>query len=146
MTKKQAKKQAKLNPLYKRAKKAGVTKEQMDSFPDDEARKAYLDRVSPQTNPDARPKEGTPKPAQQFEPMPDKFEFDSKLEAQFIMTNRIQFDENNMQAKLREINRKYGPGKPVKIVKTMTFKPVKGVTKDKLSAKFLITHFVVFMK
>lgn len=136
----------KLNPLYKRAKKAGVTKAQMDSFPDEEARKAFLDRVSPSTNPDARPKEGTPKPAPQFEPMPEKFEFESKLEARFITQNRAQFDENTLQTKLREINRKYGPQKPVKIIKTMTFKPVKGVTKDKLSAKFLITHFVVFMK
>ncbi len=137
----------KLSPLYERAKKVGVTKEQMDSFPNDKARKAYLDRVSPKTNPDARPKEAlSAKPAPQFEPMPKKFEFDSKLEAQFITQNRAQFDENTLQTKLREINRKYGPGSPIKIIKTMTFKPVKGVTKDKFSAKFLITHFEVFMK
>ena len=144
MAKKKAKK--KVSALYKRAKKAGITKEQMDSFPDDEARKAFLDRVSPATNPDARPKEGSPKPTPKFPPMPKMIEFESKLEAQFITQNRAQFDENTLQAKLREINRKYGPGKPVKIVKTMTFKPVKGVTKDKLSAKFLVTHFAVYFK
>jgi hypothetical protein len=134
------------NPLYVRAKKVGVSKEQMDSLTSDEARKAFLDMVSPKTNPDARPRQSKPKPAEKFPPMPPKFEIESKLEAQFISQNRAQFDESSLQAELRRINRMYGPGKPVRIIKDMTFKPVKGRNKDNQGVKFLITKITIFMK
>ena len=145
MAKKTAKKKAKktakssLDPtLIKRAKKIGLKKEQIATFSDSVALKAYLDGISPQTNPDAKMRPGTPpKPVVHSEPMPEKFEFESKMENKFISQNRTQFDENALQAKFREINRKYGPGQPVKVVKTVFNKSVKGM---------LITKFEIFMK
>ena len=141
MAKKKSKKTAKssLDPaLIKRAKKIGLTKEQIATFTDSAALKAYLDGISPQTNPDAKRKPGTPpKPIIHPDPMPEKFEFESRMEAKFISQSRTQFDENALQAKLREINRKYGPGKPVKVVKTVFNKPKSGM---------LTTKFEIFMK
>lgn len=141
MAKKTAKKTAKssLNPvLIKRAKKIGLTKAQIATFSDSVAFKTYLDGISPQTNPDAKTKPGmSPKPIIHTEPMPAKFDFESKMEAKFISQNRTQFDENALQAKFREINRKYGPGGPIKVVKTVFYKPVKGM---------LTTKFEIFMR
>ncbi len=135
-----------LTELEKRAKKIGVRKEQLDSFPDDAARKAFLDKISPKTNPDARPKSSdSVKTTTVFPDMPDKFKFVSKMEAQFVSQNRAQFDENELQAELRRIRRRYGSCDPVKIIMTKVFKPVDGVTKDKVQAKLLITGYEIFM-
>ena len=133
--------------LYDRARKIGMSAEMIATYPDEDALKKACDGISPQTNPDARPKEGVIPPPKVYDKMPDKFEFDSKLEAKFITQNRASFDENNLKAKLRRINRRYGAQKPVKIVKTVTFKPVKGIDeKTRLSCRFLVTHFEIFMK
>lgn len=134
--------------LYNRAsKKAGMSDEMIATYPDAESLKRACDKISPRTNPDARPGEGVvPPPVKYEDNRPDVFEFDSKMEAKFISQNRAQFDENELQLKLREINRRYGPQKLVKIIKTTTFKPVKGITKDKLSAMFLVTHYEVHFK
>ncbi len=53
--------------LIKRAKKVGYSDDQIVAFSSAEALKKQLDRVSPQTNPDARPQAGKP-------PKPKKFE------------------------------------------------------------------------
>lgn len=135
--------------LVKRAKKIGLTDNQIASYPDAESLKKALDGMSPQTNPDARVKPGKPpKPVVHTEKMPKekKFEIDSKFEQKFISQSRAQFDENTLQAELRRINRKYGAQEPVKIVKTTTFKPVSGLNENKITVKFLITHFEVYFK
>lgn len=140
MAKKTVKKtESKLAPaLIKRAKKVGLNKQQIANFTDSVKLKNYLDGISPQTNPDAKTKPGMPpKPVIHPEPMPAKFEFETKMESKFISQSRTQFDENSLQAKLRENNRKYGPGLPVKVVKTVINKPVKGM---------LTTKFEVFMR
>lgn len=135
--------------LIKRAKKIGLNKDQIASYPDAESLKKALDGMSPQTNPDARVKPSTPpKPVVHAEKMPKekKFEIDSKFEQKFISQSRVQFDEANLQAEFRRINRKYGVQVPVKIIKTTTFKPVSGLNENKITVKFLITHYVIFFK
>jgi hypothetical protein len=70
--------------------------------------------------------------------MPDKFEFESRMEYKPMMGNRPQFDEQNLQAELRRIRRRYGNVEPVKVVKTATFTPVKGINEDRLAARTLV--------
>ncbi|MHC4387341.1 MAG: hypothetical protein ACYSX1_01905, partial [Planctomycetota bacterium] len=134
--------------LVERAKKIGMSPEMIDTYADAATLKAACDKISPQTNPDYRLQQGEAPTTVlvSAEKMPDKFEFESRLEAKFMMRNRPQFDEANLQTELRKIRRRYGNVEPVKIVKTTTFKPVKGVTEDKLAAKFLVTKFEIFMK
>lgn len=137
----------KLTPLKKRARKIGMSDAMIASYPDALALKRACDKISPKTNPDFRAQPGkVPEPVV-YDKMPDKFEIDSKLECKFISQNRAQFDEANLQAELRRINRKYGPQKPVRTVRTMSFKAVKGIDeKTKLSVKFFVTHYEIFMK
>jgi hypothetical protein len=133
--------------LIERAKKIGLSDNQIESYPDVESLKKALDGMSPKTNPDARVKPGTPPtPKVHTEKIPDKVEIDSKFEAKFTSQSRSQFDENSLQAELRRINRKYGAHAPVKIIKTVTFKPVSGLNENKITVNFLITHFVIFFK
>jgi hypothetical protein len=68
--------------------------------------------------------------------MPDKFAIESKMPLGTISRNREQFDEANLQTQLRFINRKYGHHQPVKVIKTVLYKPVNGM---------LITLFEIFM-
>lgn len=137
-----------LQTLYKRAKeKAGMSDEMMATYPDIKSLKSACDRIHPASNPDAYPQEGeAPKPVEYEDNMPDKFDFDSAMEAKFVSQNRAQFDETNLQAELRRLNRKYGAHEPVKIVATKTFKQVKGMNKDRVACKVLITHFEIYMK
>ncbi len=136
----------KLARLIKRAKKIGMTEEMIATYPDATALKNACDAMSPQSNPDARPSTGKATGKVVLPQMPDKFEIDSKLEARFVTQNRARFDENNLQLELRRINRRFGPSKPVKIVKIITFEKIKGVSKDKISVQFFVTHYEIFMK
>jgi len=142
-----AKKANKATPLYERARKIGMSDAMIATYTDEVALKKACDGISPRSNPDAEPKQvNIPEPVVIKEEMPDKFEFESRLEYKSMMRNRDQFDRNNLQLELRKINRKWGEQKPVKIVKTTTFKPVKGINEDKIASKFLITRFEIFLK
>lgn len=134
--------------LYYRARhKAGMSDEMMASYPDAESLKAACDAIHPQSNLDAFPKRGSaPKPVKYKDKMPNKFEIDSKIEAKFISRNRVQFDEANLQAELRRINRKYGAHKPVKIVKTTKFNQVNGKNADRVACKVLVTKYEIYFK
>lgn len=134
--------------LYVRAKeKVGMTNEMMATYPDIESLKKACDRIHPKSNPDAYPKQGeAPKSVKYEDNMPDKFEVDSMMEAKFISQNRAQFDEANLQDELRRINRKYGAHNPVKIVKTTTFNQIRGMNKDRIACKVLVTKFEIYFK
>lgn len=133
--------------LERAKKKVGLTDVQIATYRTPELLKKFLDGVSPKTNPDARPKISKPaKPKQFDENRPDKFEFESRMEAKFLTMNRPQFDEATLQQELRKINRRYGAQKPVRILKDVNCKPVKGKNKDKQTANMLVTKFTVFMK
>ena len=90
------------------------------------------------SDPDARIKEGKPPVHPKFEEnMPDSFTLESVIEAKFVQKNRSQFDESNLQAFLRNINRRYGAQKPVRIVKDISF----------VAKKYeLVTKFTIFFK
>jgi hypothetical protein len=136
--------------LYERACKfVGLDDSRIAVFEDATALKKYCDKRHPASNPDAKPNQpDLPSPPPKVaETVPDKIEFDSKLEAKFIMQDRLSFDEENLKAKLREVNRRFGKTiEPVKVVKTVTFDQQPGKTKQGLAAKFLVTQFVVYYK
>lgn len=147
MAKKKSKQKTASNLLIQRAKKIGLSDEQIATYPDAESLKRKCDEISPRTNPDAQPKRGKiPAPAKYDDSLPDVIEFDSKLEAKFITANRAQFDEASLKDKLMFLNRKYGPCEPVSIEKVVDRKPVDGITKHKLAAKFLVTHYKLIMR
>ncbi len=125
--------------LYERArKKIGLRDDQIASYPNAEALKQYCDGIHPQSNPDARIKEGAPVVHPKFaDNMPDSFTLDSVQEANFVTTNREQFDRANLQSFLRNINRKYGTQKPVRIVQDTSFVVVK---------RELVTTFTIYFK
>ena len=130
--------------LLKRAKKLGMAKEVIATYTDPVKLKLFMDGISQKTNPDAQAKRGViPAPVKHEDKMPDKVEFDSKIEIKFTMQNRAQFDENRLQEELRAINRQYGSQKPKKIIKTTMFEPVKGLTKFKLACKHYVTHYEI---
>ena len=135
--------------LYKRArKKIGLDDSQIVAFPNVAALKKFCDKAHPASNPDARPKAAVipppePKPV---DGPPDKIEFDSKLEAQFVTRNRASFDNNTLQAEMRKVNRKYGTQKPVRITTDQAQEPVDGKDERSISVKYLITHYVVYYK
>ena len=125
--------------LIKRAEEYGLSKEQIGKYPDENSLTQFLDAKCPKSNPVLRPEQIiAPDVPKIKEEVPDKFEIESKLENKFIVRSRLHFDEDNLQAELRRINRKYGTQSPVKIVKTMTFKP------DKENK--LVTKFEIFIK
>jgi len=132
--------------LFERArKKVGMTNEVIATYPDAKSLKEVCDKIHPKSNPDAYPKRGSaPKPVIYTEKVPDKIEIDSNMEAKFISRNRAQFDEQNLQAELRRINRKYGSQNPVKIVKTTTFNQVRGRNADRVACKVLVTHYEIY--
>ena len=132
--------------LYIRArKKIGMSDAQIETYGTPELLKRACDGISPQTNPDIRPQKGTVRPPLNKPPVPDKIEFDSKFVASGFASRR-QFDEAALQAKLRELNRRHGSPKPVKIVQTTYFKPVQGKDEVGRIAAVLITHFEIVMK
>ena len=133
--------------LVDRCKKVGLPFEQVNAFTDVEALKQYLDGLSPQTNPDAKVKEGkTPEPPVQSDDLPDKIEFESKMEAGFTHSNREYFDRGTLQAKLRLMNRKYGAAKPVRIVTDAACEPVRDKNEKGQTARMFITKFTVYYK
>lgn len=129
--------------LYDRAKRLGVNEAVIASYSTSKALKAYLDSISPTTNPDAFPKQTAPvnKAGEKTEPIPATVEFDSEMESQWIMQDRSQFDEANLQSKLREMNRGYGAHKPIRIVMDRDMVDVMGVKHD--ITKVLITHVTI---
>ncbi|HDZ37962.1 MAG TPA: hypothetical protein ENH62_06720 [Marinobacter sp.] len=135
--------------LYDRAiKKVGLDDSRIVAFPTAAALKKFCDKAHMASNPDARPQVAEippPEPKAVLEP-PDKVEFDSKLEAQFITTNRASFDNNTLQAEMRKVNRKHGTQKPVRITTDQACKAVDGKDERGISVKYLITHFVVYYK
>ncbi len=148
--KKQNRIRTKLNipqALYDRARKQiGMSVEKIASYPDAKSLKAYCDKVSPRTNMDARPKRGKVSvPERKIAPIvPDKFEFDSKMEVSKFQ-NRTQFDNANLQAELRRINRVH-EAQPVRIITDSGMKPVQGKNKFGQSARLLVTHYTIIMK
>lgn len=137
------------NALYKRAsKKVGLSDEQIVTYTDAHALKAALNVMSPKTNPDIKIKAVTVGEQQKAEAkkMPKMISIESKIEVKMLSQNRSQFDEQTLQAELRRINLVYGTQKPIKIVKTVDFDIVKGITKDKLAAKFMVTTFEIYFK
>ncbi len=128
--------------LVDRARKIGLSPEMIETYPNAIALKAKCDSISPKTNPAARPKTASG-PAMHLEPVPDKYEFTSYLEALFFGVNREQHDYQVLQSTLRMVNRKYGASEPVKIRKTEICKPVSVKDKD---GKFLVTEYVIFYK
>ena len=135
--------------LYERAiKKVGLDDSRIVGFSDALALKKFCDKTHPASNPDARP-QTEPDPGRVsgiIDSPPEKIEFDSKLEAQFITANRASFDENTLQAELRKVNRRYGTQKPVRITTDQAQKPVDDRNKQGVSVKYLITHYVVYYK
>ena len=133
--------------LYERAtKKVGLDHSQIVAYPDVESLKRFCDTVHPASNPDAMPKAAVlPPPAAKEEP-PNKIQFDSKLEAQFVTMNRASFDNNTLQAEMRKVNRKYGTQKPVRITTDQACNAVDAKNERGISVKYLITHFVVYYK
>ena len=146
MAKKKSKKKKSIFPkeLVNRARKIGLSTEMIETYPNAIALKAKCDSISPKTNPAARPKTvSSPGPAMHPEQVPDKYEFTSYLEAQFFGISREQHDNQELQAALRLVNRKYGASEPVKTRKTETCKPVSVEGKD---GKYLVTEYVIFYK
>ncbi len=133
--------------LYERAiKKVGLEDSRIVAFPTAAALKKFCDKTHPASNPDAMPKVGENSPPKAVQDPPDKIEFDSKLEAQFITTNRASFDNNTLQAEMRKVNRKYGTQKPVRITTDQAQKPVDGRDERGISVKYLVTHYVIYYK
>jgi len=125
--------------LYDRArKKIGMSDAMIASYPSAEALKQACDGMHPKSNPDARIKEGKrSEPVKFDENRPDKFTLESVMETKFAMQNRLHFDEGNLQALLRNINRQYGEQKPVRIIKDMNLVPKK---------RELVTKFEIYFK
>ena len=136
--------------LYKRARKVvGMSDSQIVAQQDTASLKAFCDRVSPGTNPDALPKEVPTADRNQagfVDAPPESVEFDSKLEAKNMSCNRLMFDESSLQVELRKINRKYGARTPIRIVLDRGMKAVYSKNKDNKNAKMLVTHYTVFYK
>ena len=124
--------------LLDRAKKVGLTQEQIETYPTAADLLDALNAMSPKTNPDIKVQPATDKEKVIESDVPDKFEFVSKLERKFISKNRAQHDEQNLQAELRRINRIYGAQKPVKIVATTEFEADKDNN--------LCTAYVIYLK
>ena len=135
--------------LFERAtKKVGLDDSQIVAFPNVAALKKFCDKAHPASNPDALPKAAVipPPEPKAVDERPNKIEFDSKLEAQFVTMNRASFDNNTLQAEMRKVNRKYGVQKPVRITTDQAQKPVDGKNERGISVKHLITHYVVYYK
>ncbi len=125
--------------LYKRASKViGMPDDMIASYPNDELLKKACDGMHSKSNPDARIKEGVVPIGVKFEEnMPDEFALESVIDAKFVQINRMQFDEANLQSFLRNINRRYGAQKPVRIVKDISF----------VAKKYeLVTTFTIYFK
>ena len=133
--------------LYDRArKKIGMGLVQIKQFKDAASLKIYCDSLSPQTNPDARPKKGkVTEPPKVDDSMPDRFEIDSNMETN-VIRNRAQFDEANKQEELCRIRRIYGRVDPVMIISDSCMVPVMGKNKLKQNARLLVTHYTIIMK
>jgi len=131
----------------KRAKKVGFTDRQIEQFANDDILNATCDSVSPQTNPDARPKRGiVPEKKDRPDDMPDQFDFVSELECRQSTTNRAQFDRDNLNAELRRINRRYGSYEPTAIERDASKTPIDGKDKHGRDAKLLVTKYTIYYK
>ncbi len=132
--------------LYKRARRAGMGEEQIASFATAEDLKAKCDRISPNTNPDSKVKKGVVKKGTHVKvDMADVFEVDSSMEASKY-ASRMHFDNGNLQAELRRVNRIYGTHIPVRILMDQSNKPVQGKNKLGQNAKMMVTHFTIYYK
>ena len=133
--------------LADRCKKVGIPFEKVNAFTSVDELKQYLDGISPNTNPDSKVQPGeTPEPKVYEDGMPDKIEFESKIEAQFIGGNREHHDRSTLNAKLRLMNRKHGTQKPVRIVKDENCVPVRDKNESGQTARMFITKFTVYFK
>ena len=131
--------------LERARKKVGMSPEQI-AIHTAESLKAYCDGIHPVSNPDAKPQKGVVPPMQPSSvPMPDVFEFESKMEAN-VARNRPQFDEANLQTELRRINRVYGVHAPVRVVKDSDNRPVNGKNKHGQTARLFVTKYIIYMK
>jgi len=125
--------------LYNRASKnIGMTDEMIASYPDAESLLKACNGMHKQSNPDARIKESVPPVGVKFKDnMLNVLTLESVLEAQFVQTNRVMFDESNLQSFLRNINRKYGTQKPLRIVKDMSLV---------VKSRELVTKYTIYFK
>ena len=125
--------------LYKRAsKKIGMTDAMIASYPDADALLKACNGMHSKSNPDARIKEGVPPVGVKFEEdRPDVMTLESILKAAFVQQNRGMFDETNLQSFLRNVNRRYGAQKPLRIVKDMSLVAVKHE---------LVTKYTIYFK
>ena len=125
--------------LYKRAsKKIGMTDAMIASYPDADALLKACNGMHSKSNPDARTKEGVPPVGVKFEEdRPDVMTLESILKAAFVQQNRGMFDETNLQAFLRNVNRRYGAQKPLRIVKDMSLVAKKHE---------LVTQYMIYFK
>lgn len=133
--------------VYKRARKTvGMTNDQIASYRTEELLVKALNGMHSKSNPDAKVKSvEVPEQPRVEDKMPDKIEFESRLEA-MSMQNRVQFDEQNLQLELRKINRRFDTQKPVRIVADKSNKPVSGKDEKHRMAKFLVTKYTVYYK
>ncbi|KKN04867.1 hypothetical protein LCGC14_1092950 [marine sediment metagenome] len=133
--------------VYKRARRTiGMRNEQIAAYGSEVSLVAAMNRMHPKSNPEARVKAvEVPEQPRVEDNMPDKIEFESKMEAR-SMANRTHFDEQNLQAELRKINRQYDTHDPVRIVTDKSFKPINGKDKKGRSEKQLITKYTVYYK
>jgi len=147
-TKKVTKKKVLVDPkVIARAKKIGMRDDRIALFQNTESLVEYLNGISPQSDPDAKVKAGVLPPAKKYDKgMPNKFEIESKLETSQLSRNRAQFDESNLQAELRRINRKYGAHKLDKVVRTVMYKAVHVKNKLKQTVKVLVTKFEIYFE
>jgi len=102
--------------LFERAKKIGLTQEQMDSYGTPENLKAFLDSISPRTNPDARIKQGEVKEPVKREPekMPSEIALDRE---------ELARETNSIQGLVRKLNIKFNTPKITKVVKVVEYDP-----------------------
>ncbi len=133
-----------LKSLYKRARKIGMTDNQIKAQSDAAAVKAFCDQLHPASNPGAKPKPGVvPPPVEYDDNIPDKIDFVSTFEVTFSSSARIQTDESNLQNELMRINRKYGTHDPIRILMDRDMHIVDGKNKAEQNAKVLITKYVI---
>jgi hypothetical protein len=102
--------------LYARARKAGVSDEQMVNLGSPEKLKRFCDQVSPETNPDALPKRGIVPPA----PVQKK---PSKIPPQYTNINRDDQrpEKSAVESFIRKINIVYDSPKMKRVVKTVVY-------------------------
>jgi len=100
--------------LYQRARKAGMSDDQIRNYTDADALKTFLDTISPSTNPDAVPKADVVEPAPERKPevLPDKMD---------VHKDKIREEKEIIESMVRKLNIKFDTPALSKIVKTVVY-------------------------